>query len=122
MPPPSVRKPNVSIRPSCADCAFNNKRSLADITIADYWGINKQFPEFDDDKGTTLVIINTTKGAQLFDEVKGETSFIVTDFAKGAQYNVAVSKSLGLHPLRQYFFDNLDSKTLKELEQEILPQ
>ena len=25
---------NVSIRPSCADCAFNNKRSLADITIA----------------------------------------------------------------------------------------
>ncbi len=112
---------NVSIRPSCADCAFNNKRSQADITIADYWGVNKQFPEFDDDKGITLVLVNTAKGEQLFDEVKGETTFIATDFAKGAQYNVAVSKSLGLHTKRQYFFDNLDTKTLKELEAEILP-
>ena len=113
---------NVSIRPSCADCAFNNKRGLADITVADYWGINKQFPEFDDDKGVTLVLINTAKGQHLFDDVKSAASLISTDFAKGAQYNVAVSKSLGLHPKRQYFFDNLDRKTLKELEQEILPQ
>ena len=113
---------NVSIRPSCADCAFNNKHSLADITIADYWGVDKQFPEFDDDKGVTLVLINTVKGQQLFDDVKSAASLISTDFAKGAQYNVAVSKSLGLHPKRQYFFDNLDRKTLKELEQEILPQ
>ncbi len=112
---------NVSIRPSCADCAFNNKRSLADITIADYWGVDKQFPEFDDDKGVTLVLINTAKGQNLFDSIKDKTTYITTDFAKGAQYNLAVSKSLGLHPKRQYFFDNLDTKTLKELEREILP-
>ena len=102
---------NVSIRPSCADCAFNNKRSLADI----------QFPEFDDDKGITLVLINTTQGQQLFDSIKDKTTYISTDFEKGAQYNLAVSKSLGLHPKRQYFFDNLENKTLKELEAEILP-
>lgn len=112
---------NVSIRPSCADCAFNNKRSLADITIADYWGVDKQFPEFDDDKGITLVLINTTQGQQLFDSIKDKTTYISTDFEKGAQYNFAVSKSLGLHPKRQYFFDNLEKKTLKELEAEILP-
>lgn len=112
---------NVSIRPSCGDCAFNNKRSLADVTIADYWGIDKQFPEFDDDKGVTLVMINTEKGQQLFDTVKDKTTYIATDFEKGAEYNLAVSKSLGLHPKRQYFFDNLEKKTLKELEAEILP-
>lgn len=112
---------NVSIRPSCGDCAFNYKRSLADVTIADYWGIDKQFPEFDDDKGVTLVMINTEKGQQLFDTVKDKTTYIATDFEKGAEYNLAVSKSLGLHPKRQYFFDNLEKKTLKELEAEILP-
>lgn len=112
---------NVSIRPSCGDCAFNNKRSLADVTIADYWGVDKQFPEFDDDKGITLVLINTTQGQQLFDSIKDKTTYISTDFEKGAQYNLAVSKSLGLHPKRQYFFDNLEKKTLKELEAEILP-
>ena len=54
---------NVSTRPSCSDCAFNNKHSLADLTIADYWGVNKHFPLFDDDKGVTLVLVNTEKGA-----------------------------------------------------------
>ena len=68
------------------------------------------------------MLINTAKGQLLFDDVKSVTSLISTDFAKGAEYNVAISKSLGLHPKRQYFFDNLDRKTLKELEQEILPQ
>ena len=83
--------------------------------------VDKQFPEFDDDKGITLVLINTTNGQQLFDSIKDKTTYISTDFEKGAQYNLAVSKSLGLHPKRQYFFDNLEKKTLKELEAEILP-
>ena len=61
---------NVSTRPSCSDCAFNNKHSLADLTIADYWGVNKHFPLFDDDKGVTLVLVNTEKGAGLFADSK----------------------------------------------------
>lgn len=111
---------NVTIRPSCADCAFNNKRSCADITIADYWGIDKQYPEFDDDKGVTLVIINTEKGKELFEAVKDKVNFMESSFAEGAEYNVAVSKSLGLHPKRAYFFDNMDGKTLSALAEEIL--
>lgn len=28
-----------------------------DITIADYWGIEKVAPEFDDNKGVSLVLV-----------------------------------------------------------------
>ena len=66
------------------------------------------------------MLINTTQGQHLFDSIKDKTTYISTDFEKGAQYNLAVSKSLGLHPKWQYFFDNLENKTLKELEAEIL--
>lgn len=106
---------NVSIRPSCGACAFNNKRSLADITIADYWGIDKQFPDFDDDKGVTLVLVNSKAGAALLAQVKEKAELLTTDFAKGAEYNLAVSKSLPLHPQREFFFKNLDKYTLKEM-------
>lgn len=112
---------NISIRPSCGQCAFNNKHSLADITIADYWGVDKQFPDFDDDKGVTLVIVNTAKGAALLECVKPNAEFLTTDFAKGAQYNQAVAKSLPLHPLREFFFANLDKYTLAELAAKLLP-
>ena len=106
---------NIIIRPSCGNCAFNNKRSLADITIADYWGIDKQFPEFDDDKGVTLVVVNTDGGATLFDRIKDKATILTTDYAKGAEYNWAVVKSLPLHAKRDYFFNNLEKYSINEL-------
>ena len=111
---------NISIRPSCGECAFNNKRSLADITIADYWGIDKQFPEFDDDKGVTLVLVNSEAGAELLASVSDKAELLTTDFAKGAEYNVAVSKSLPLNPKRKFFFEHLDEYTLKEMVEKCL--
>lgn len=113
---------NVSIRPSCGDCAFNNKRSLADITIADYWGVNKQFPDFDDDKGVTLVLVNSSAGADILAKIHDQADFITTDFAKGAEYNQAVSRSLPLHPQRCFFFSNLERYTLQELVEKCLEQ
>lgn len=111
---------NVSIRPSCGDCAFNNKRSLADITIADYWGIDQQYPAFDDDKGVTLVIVNTQQGQALLEAVREQADFLTSSFEQGAEYNLAVAKSLPLHPHRQFFFENLQRYTLAELEKMLL--
>ena len=106
---------NIIIRPSCGQCAFNNKRSKADITIADYWGIDKQFPEFDDDKGVTLVIVNTDRGTSLFESIKENASVLATDYEKGAEFNWAVVKSLPLHEKREYFFKNIEKYSIDEL-------
>ena len=52
--------------------------------------------------------------------VSKEIICMETSFAAGAEYNVAVSKSLGLHPRRAYFFENMDKKSLRALAEEIL--
>lgn len=44
--------------------------SHSDITIADFWGINEFNIEMDDNKGTSLVLINTKKGVELIKEIK----------------------------------------------------
>ena len=43
-----------------------------DITIADYWGIEKAAPEFDDNKGVSLVLVNNEKADSIFENVKIE--------------------------------------------------
>lgn len=53
---------NVTLRPSCYQCHCKESKSGADITIADFWGIGNISPEMDDDKGTSLVLLNTKKG------------------------------------------------------------
>lgn len=54
---------NYVLRPSCYVCKFSDLYRLGDLTIADFWGVAKNYPEYDhDDKGTSLVLVNTKKG------------------------------------------------------------
>lgn len=58
------------LRPACHNCKYTNLNRCSDITIADFWGIEKIMPEFDDNKGVSLVILNSNKGRDLFDNIK----------------------------------------------------
>lgn len=60
------------LRPSCYKCPFKSILHPGDITIADYWGIEKAAPEFDDDKGVSLVLVNNDRGGQYFNLIKNE--------------------------------------------------
>jgi len=57
---------NLYLRPSCYNCPVKSFKSGSDITVADYWGIKNILPEFDDGKGTSLVIVNTEKALKIY--------------------------------------------------------
>lgn len=58
---------HIMFRSSCGSCHFCNTIRPSDITIADFWGWEKINPEFNkDDKGVSLLLINTEKGKELF--------------------------------------------------------
>lgn len=61
---------NLISRPSCYVCPYKSIYHPGDITIGDYWGIDKAVPGFSDNKGVSLVIVNTEKGRTLFEAVK----------------------------------------------------
>ena len=44
------------LRPSCFECKFRNFCSGSDAIVADFWGINRLFPDWNDDKGVSLVV------------------------------------------------------------------
>ncbi|WP_270711482.1 Coenzyme F420 hydrogenase/dehydrogenase, beta subunit C-terminal domain [Phocaeicola coprophilus] len=97
---------NLYLRPSCYACKFKRFQSKSDLTIADYWGIYRYLPEFDDNLGVSLVFINTAEGEKLIDSklfnIK-ETSFTSTLSNKG------LDKYTPKHPKREYFFKHIDS-------------
>ena len=59
-----------SLRPSCGECPYANMSRSGDITLGDFWGIEKSMPHYDDDKGISLVLINTKNGEKIFDKIK----------------------------------------------------
>lgn len=62
------------LRPSCFKCPYKNTERLADITLGDYWGIDELDRSFNDNKGVSLVIIQSEKGKQLFHDVSASLS------------------------------------------------
>ena len=58
-----------ALRPSCYNCKYTNMARPSDITLADFWGIEKTMPEIDDDKGVSLVLVNTQKGKSVFNSL-----------------------------------------------------
>lgn len=51
-------------RSSCYNCKFKGENSWADITIGDYWGVNKESPVYAKE-GVSLVLVRTRKGEEL---------------------------------------------------------
>lgn len=57
-------------RPSCSNCKFTDIHRASDITIADYWGIEKYAPEWMDVLGVSVILTSTEKGQELLDTMK----------------------------------------------------
>lgn len=67
---------NVSLRPSCLNCTYRSQERSADITIADFWGIEKVSGE-KNKTGISLVLGNTKKGISLIEAVAQNDATIV---------------------------------------------
>lgn len=67
---------NLSLRPHCYVCEYTSYNRVSDITIADFWGIENHIPKMDDNRGTSLVLINTQKGKEIFHDVNNNATVI----------------------------------------------
>lgn len=56
-------------RNSCYTCKFATKRRVGDITVGDFWGIDKKTITADFTKGISLCIVNSDKGDRLFEQI-----------------------------------------------------
>ena len=59
---------NLYMRPCCGSCRFKGFPRKSDVTFADFWGVVR---ELDDDKGTSMILINSIKGRKYLEKVKG---------------------------------------------------
>lgn len=57
------------LRPACHNCKYTNLNRSSDLTISDFWGIEKSMPDFDDNKGISLLLINSEKGRKCFEDI-----------------------------------------------------
>lgn len=93
---------NLYLRPSCHQCASKSGRAHSDLSIADFWGIKNIDVEFADDKGVSLVLVNSSKGMAIFNSL----SLCIKEYTyqDALRPNPAIEKSCAEPPQRKVFF------------------
>ncbi len=101
---------DICLRPSCYNCHFKSEKRESDITLADFWGVDKVLPEFFDDKGTSLVMINSKKGKKLFDLINDKMTYKAVKLEDILPYNTAALES-AIRPKARNIFIKLVKKS-----------
>jgi coenzyme F420-reducing hydrogenase beta subunit len=80
---------NFNLRESCYRCPYTSPTNrYADITLGDFWGLEKSLPDFTDSKGVSLVLVHTKKGMEYFEEIKNEIIYKESNIESCLQPNL----------------------------------
>lgn len=77
-----------ALRPSCYECPYATTERKTDITIGDFWHIEKTISDFYDSNGNSLFLIHTDRGEELFDILKENLEYRISDTKQCWQANL----------------------------------
>jgi coenzyme F420-reducing hydrogenase beta subunit len=109
---------NLFLRQSCHHCPAKNFASMADISLADYWGIDRFHPEMDDNKGVSAVILYNKKISLSFKKLS--LSIKETNLRDILSNNSALAISAKAHPKRDEFFEKINKEEFHKLANEFV--
>ncbi len=92
------------LRLSCGTCSSKNLKSQSDITLADAWGSQAIYPQYNDGKGLSAVLVNTAVGQDYFKRIAETLDYADSSYAFVRQTNPSVWCSVNHHPSRGRFF------------------
>lgn len=103
---------NMFLRGSCHDCHFKTVNRVSDVTIADFWGVERVLPQFADKNGVSLAFLQTDKGQAFFGSIQN-IAFVEADAKKAADLNKSMTVSAVPNKNRNSFFSDLDTHKIK---------
>ena len=110
------------LRPSCYECKYKTLHRESDITLADFWGIEANVPELDDNKGTSLIFVNSDKGKDYFEKIKGKIIFRIVDIDKSVTFNPSAYKSCTYTRKKKNFYKKYKVSDFNLLIEELMKE
>lgn len=116
---------NLYERPSCYECQFKGFPRMSDITLADFWGLNKIDPSMDRNLGTSLIMIHSKKGEEFFNKIKDKIVYKSYSLQQAVSGNHdAIMSGKLAYPAgynREAFFSDLDKMPFDKCAEKHFP-
>ena len=103
-------------RPSCNECRFVTKERVADFSLSDLWGLDKEYPDlYDDGSGTSWIICNNIKASEILHIAQKEMNGHGVDFERMRKYQRPGLIKKTVHPQYNEFMEDLKTMDYREL-------
>lgn len=96
-------------RKCCYSCKYARTERTGDITIADFWGIEKFHPEFFSTKGVSLILVNSDKGNDFWMQVNNDFYILESKIEYAKRYNKNLSMPTSAKGDREHIYDGIQS-------------
>ena len=108
---------DMDLRPSCYHCDFKQIHRQADITLADFWGIDCMDTDWNDDTGVSLVMIHSEKGWKLMNAVDVDLEVRSVSLTDALACNPSMTQSVWKPALREHFMKDLNQLPFDKLHE-----
>lgn len=100
---------NSIYRDSCYNCRYPSEHRIGDITLGDYWGIEKAHANVGNvihvKDGVSCVLVNNDKGKSLFDQISMDIEYIPSTLEKAKVRNGQLIQCCKKPQNREAIFD-----------------
>ena len=99
----------MTYRPSCYCCPYANPKRVGDITLGDFWGVEKVFPQLDASKGVSCLIVNTSHGNEILGRIKNEMVLCKSYLNVALENNTNLQRPSRANRVRGHVYKDLDT-------------
>lgn len=101
-------------RECCYQCKYANTNRCGDLTIGDFWGIEKCHPKFSSKLGVSVVLVNTDKGKELLKKMKKKSSLLKSSLDEAMIKQGNLVHPAGRPEARNTFYDKIEEENYVE--------
>ena len=106
------------LRPACYECPAKCGKSYSDLTLADFWGIKRKYPQLYSKKGVSLILSNTTRGEYFLNKLPISLNPVkYTDALAG---NPAIERSAPKPKIYNFFWKEFEKEGIPAIHKIIL--
>jgi len=108
---------DMDLRPSCYQCQFKQLHRQADVTMADFWGIDRMDTAWNNDTGVSLVMIHSEKGRQLMNATEVDLEVQSVTLIDALASNPSMTHSVLKPALREQFMKDMHKLSFDKLHE-----
>ena len=107
-------------RPCCYDCHYTSQYRPADITMGDYWGVEREHPGKYSYKGVSMLMLNTDHAVEFFKDYEDDFYWDESTFEKASRDNGNLRHPSPPGPLRNVIYKKMNEVSEKELFEDVM--